>query len=194
MIINFINRIRWKIKGVKIAKDSQISNKTQIGYGTRINGKILIKGEAKCIIGKYCALGADIKIITSNHDVSFPNQQISLQKKINNSSLEIVKGDIIIGQNVWIGDSACILSGVTIGNGAVIGACALVTKDIPAFSIVAGNPATLIRSRFAETICHQLESIAWWNWSNSKINKNKTFFGLDLSNLSDDTKLDQYIN
>lgn len=194
MTLNFIKKLRWKQSDIKIGKGSKISSNTTIGYGTRINGKIMIKGKAKCTIGKYCALGADIKIITSNHDVSYPNQQCSLQKKINNTDIEIVKGDVNIGHNVWIGDSACILSGVNIGNGAVIGACALVNKNVPAYTVVAGNPAKLIRTRFPETIYQQLDAIAWWNWSAEKLNKNKHFFNLELLNLPEGVNLEHYIN
>lgn len=81
------------------------------------------------------------------------------------------KGDVIIGNDVWIGHEAVILSGVRIGDGAVIGARAVVSKDIPPYGIVAGNPARLIRHRFdTETILRLLDC-QWWNWDDGRIEK-----------------------
>lgn len=76
-----------------------------------------------------------------------------------------------IGNDVWIGRSAIILSGVNVGNGAVVGAGAVVTKDIPAYAIVAGNPAKIIRYRFDENIIHALENINWWHLDKNELSK-----------------------
>jgi acetyltransferase-like isoleucine patch superfamily enzyme len=81
------------------------------------------------------------------------------------------KGDVVIGNDVWIGREALILSGVKIGNGAVVGARSVVTKDIKPYSIVAGNPAKHIKYRFEESIIPELIDIAWWDWPISKIEK-----------------------
>ena len=82
------------------------------------------------------------------------------------------RGDIIIGSDVWIGYEAVILSGVTIGNGAIIGARAVVTKDVPPYTIVGGVPAKPIRRRFDEETAARIEKLGWWNWSADKIAKN----------------------
>ncbi len=74
------------------------------------------------------------------------------------------KGDVVIGNDVWIGTGAMILSGVSVGNGAVIGARSLVTHDVPPYGIVGGNPARLIRLRFSESEIALLQEIAWWDW------------------------------
>lgn len=79
------------------------------------------------------------------------------------------KGDVIIGNDVWIGNNALILSGVTVGNGAVIASKAVVTKDVPPYSIVAGNPGRIVRHRFAPAIIKRLEEIKWWDWPIEKI-------------------------
>jgi acetyltransferase (isoleucine patch superfamily)-like protein len=80
------------------------------------------------------------------------------------------KGNVVIGHDVWLGRNALILSGVNIGDGAVIGAGAVVVKDIPPYAIAAGNPARVIRYRFDRQQIAALEKIQWWNWDDSKIN------------------------
>ena len=79
------------------------------------------------------------------------------------------KGDVVIGNDVWIGYEALILSGVRVGNGAVIAARSIVTRDVEPYSIVAGNPARHIRFRFDEAAVKALEEIAWWDWPMDKI-------------------------
>ena len=79
------------------------------------------------------------------------------------------KGDIVVGNDVWIGYQSCILSGVTIGNGAIIGARSVITKDVPPYAIVAGNPAKFVRYRFPQETIDKLESLAWWDWDISVI-------------------------
>lgn len=87
------------------------------------------------------------------------------------SRLEPLKGDINIGNDVWIGQEAFILSGVTIGDGAIVGARAVVAKDVAPYSIVVGNPAKHIRSRFDQEIVEDLLKIAWWDWNIEEIAK-----------------------
>lgn len=82
------------------------------------------------------------------------------------------KGDIVIGNDVWIGYNATILAGVTIGHGAIIAANATVTKDVEPYSIVGGNPAQLIRKRFSNETIEKLLAIAWWDWDLEKITRN----------------------
>lgn len=79
------------------------------------------------------------------------------------------KGDIVIGNDVWIGYDAVIMAGVTIGDGAIIGTRAVVTKDVEPYSIVGGVPAKEIRKRFAPEVIKKLMEIQWWNWPIEKI-------------------------
>lgn len=81
------------------------------------------------------------------------------------------KGDVIIGNDVWIAAEAVIMSGVKIGDGAVIGARAVVTKDVPPYAIAAGNPAVVVRKRFDDEIIQRLLSVQWWEWEESRIEK-----------------------
>ena len=82
----------------------------------------------------------------------------------------------VIGNDVWIGSKATVFGGVKVGNGAVIAAGAVVTKDVPPYAIAGGVPAHIIRYRFDEDKINRLEEIAWWNWDDDKIKRNKAFF------------------
>ena len=79
------------------------------------------------------------------------------------------KGDIVIGNDVWIGYEALIMAGVHIGNGAIIGSRAVVTKDVPPYTIVGGVPAKPIRKRFTDDTIQKMEALKWWDWSYEKI-------------------------
>lgn len=120
-------------------------------------------GGAKVIIGKYCAIGSGVKIISSNHDISKANLQAKFASENFDQSLDVIKGEIVIGYNVWIGDAVIILPSVTVGHGAVIGAGAIVTKSVPPFAVIAGNPGKIIKYRFSQKIIDQLLEIAWWD-------------------------------
>ena len=87
------------------------------------------------------------------------------------------KGDIVIGNDVWIGYEALIMAGVHIGNGAIIGSRAVVTKDVPPYTIVGGVPARLIRKRFDEEVIQKLEALKWWDWSAEKIQQCLHYIG-----------------
>lgn len=82
------------------------------------------------------------------------------------------KGDIVIGNDVWIGFEAVILSGVTIGDGAIIGTRAVVTKDVPPYTIVGGIPAKPIRKRFSDDVMSELLKLQWWNWPENRVKQN----------------------
>ena len=183
----------WKQNKIFVHPDSVIISPCTIGYGTHINGKISVMGISACSIGRYCAIGPDVKILTADHVLNMANIQVALQKRIGGNPIATSKGNVVIGNNVWIGDSAIILSGVTIGDGAVIGAGSIVTKGVGPFSIVAGTPAKMIRMRFRDAIIQQLLTIQWWNWSEEKMRRNLTFFNMDLTALPDETILKSFI-
>jgi serine acetyltransferase len=79
------------------------------------------------------------------------------------------KGDIIIENDVWVGAKSTIMSGVKIHNGAIVGATATVTKDVPPYAIVAGNPAKIVKFRFTPEQIDKLLKISWWNWTEDRI-------------------------
>lgn len=133
----------------------------------------------KLIIGKFCALARDVRFIMNgaNHKMSgistYPFQIFGNGWEQVMPRLEELpyKGDTVIGNDVWIGYEACIMPGIHIGNGAIISARSVVTSDVPAYTIVGGNPARPIRTRFPAEIVAQLETIAWWDWPIEKISR-----------------------
>ena len=109
-------------------------------------------------------------MIDINHDYkSIYQGEIGIMKDFQKTSSLRRKGEILILNDVWIGHGATIMDGVTIGNGAVVAAQSVVTKDVPDYAIVAGNPARIVGYRFSEECCNKLSEIAWWNWSDQKI-------------------------
>ena len=132
----------------------------------------------RLIIGKFCSIACGAKFLfnSANHTLkslsnyTFPLffEEWELDKK-NVASAWDNKGDIIIGNDVWIGYEAVIMAGVHIGDGAVIAARAVVTKDVPPYTIVGGTPARKIRMRFEEETIAKLQQIQWWNWPIEKI-------------------------
>lgn len=135
----------------------------------------------KLIIGKFCSIACGAKFFfnSANHTMAslstypFPLffDEWELEKK-NVTEAWDNKGDIIVGNDVWIGYEAVILAGVTIGDGAIIGTRAVVTKDVPPYTIVGGVPAKPIRKRFDDETIARLLKLKWWDWSEEKIAQN----------------------
>ncbi|WP_035758246.1 CatB-related O-acetyltransferase [Hugenholtzia roseola] len=132
----------------------------------------------KLIIGKFCMIASDVTFIMNgaNHLVeslsTYPFAIFggSWQNAMEGKSYPY-KGDIEIGNDVWIGYKATIMAGVRIGDGAIIGSQAVVTADVPPYSIVAGNPARLIRKRFSEETIAALLQVRWWDWDSEKLSR-----------------------
>ncbi|MFV8867434.1 Vat family streptogramin A O-acetyltransferase [Serratia fonticola] len=133
----------------------------------------------KLVIGKFCAIAKGVQFIMNgaNHKLSdfstfpfyiFGNGWEKVMPKPGDLPY---KGDTIIGNDVWIGYKALIMPGVKIGNGAIISTLAVVTTDVPAYTVVGGNPAKVIKTRFSDEIVFELEKLAWWDWPIEKITK-----------------------
>lgn len=131
----------------------------------------------KLIFGKFCGIAKEAKFIMNgaHHKMSgvstYPFQVFGHGwEKVMPPIAELpVKGDTRIGNDVWIGYDALIMPGISIGNGACIAARSLVTRDVPPYAIVGGNPAKLIRMRYSDAEVDTLQSIAWWDWPAEKI-------------------------
>lgn len=145
--------------------------KNNVLYHYPINGDRLI-------IGKFCSIACGAKFLfnSANHSLTslstypFPIffEEWGLERAQVTRAWDH-KGDIVIGNDVWIGYEAVILAGVTIGDGAIIGTRAVVTKDVPPYTIVGGVPAKPIRKRFPDDIIAALLALRWWNWPEERI-------------------------
>ena len=154
-------------------RDPRDFEKNNVLYHYPVNGDTLK-------IGKFCSIacGAKFLFTSGNHSLqslstyTFPifYEEWGLDAKDIRSAWDN-KGDIVIGNDVWIGYEAVILSGVTIGDGAIVGARAVVTKDVPPYTIVGGVPARSIRRRFDEETVKKLEALRWWDWDEERIKR-----------------------
>ncbi|MDE6551922.1 MAG: CatB-related O-acetyltransferase [Muribaculaceae bacterium] len=167
--------------------DPRLFEKNNVLYHYPIN-------HDRLIIGKFCSIACGAKFIfnCANHTLkslstyTFPlfYEEWDLPKSEVAAAWDN-KGDIVIGNDVWIGFEAVILAGVKIGDGAIIGARAVVTKDVPPYSIVGGIPAKVIRKRYSLDIIEQLLSLRWWDWTKEKIKRNLPFImSGDIENLN----------
>ena len=140
-------------------------------------------------IGKYCSIAGGTAIGMGTHTLNNISTSPIFTEKYNatgaswcEDSTEFPYKQVIIGNDVWIGSRAMILGGVTVGDGAVIGAGAVVTKDVPPYAIVGGVPARIIRFRFTQEIVEQLLDVQWWNYSESVLKNNILLFQKDNIN------------
>ena len=135
----------------------------------------------RLIIGKFCSIACGAKFLfnSANHTLSslstypFPLffEEWGLEKRSVAASWDN-KGDIVIGNDVWIGYEAVIMAGVTIGDGAIIGARAVVTKDVPPYTVAGGIPAKPIKKRYPEETIAALSELKWWDWPEERIAQN----------------------
>jgi virginiamycin A acetyltransferase len=149
-------------------------------------------GDDRLIIGKYCAIAHGAKFIMNgaNHQLTgFSTYPFFTFKngweRVTPAPGELpTRGDTTVGNDVWIGFDAVILPGVQIGDGAIIGARAVVTKNVASYTVVAGNPAIRVGERFNLEVAAELIAIAWWDWPAEKVTRNlEAIVGSDLGKL-----------
>ena len=166
----------------------------KIGRYTNIGELCVFRGH-QIEIGQFCDFGQNIRFLISDHDWSKTSMRSKLYRDFFDISKEGLagsnifrrqKGPITVGNDVFIGDSSIILAGVSIGHGSIIGAGAIVTKDVEPYSIVAGNPAVEIRKRFDKDTIMNLLNIKWWDWPIEKIKGSKDFFLKTWSKIDND--------
>ena len=152
-------------------RDPRYFQKNNVLYHYPVNGD-------KLKIGKFCSIACGAKFIftSANHKMAslstYPFPIFFAEWGLDAKNIRDAwdnKGDIVVGSDVWIGYEAVILSGVHIGDGAIIGARAVVTKDVAPYTIVGGVPAKPIRRRFDDETIEKLESLRWWDWDAEKI-------------------------
>lgn len=187
-------------KNIRISDAAQIPDTVleNIGEGCKFLGEVVIWGNVTIgryssingpatrlysqlngiTVGNFCSISSNVVIQEYNHKYDrltsyFVNQNLfgtSIEQDIDS------KGKISIEDDVWIGSNCVVLSGVTIGRGSIIGAGSTVVKDIPRYSIVVGNPAKVIKTRFSQEMIANLENMRWWEWDIEKIKQNKDLF------------------
>lgn len=135
----------------------------------------------KLIIGNFCSIACGVKFLfnSANHTLKSLSTYpfVLMYDEWNMDKKDVAKGwdnkgDIIIGNDVWIGYNAIIMAGVKIGDGAIVAAGAVVVKDVAPYTIVGGVPAKMIRKRFSAETIAILQNLQWWNWPAEKIRKN----------------------
>lgn len=135
----------------------------------------------RLVIGRFCAIAAKVLFIMNgaNHSMSglttYPFNIFGQGWEEGfdpEAWADAVRGDTVVGNDVWIGYEATIMPGVTIGDGAVIAAKSVVSRDVPPYAVVAGNPARVVRQRFDDETVARLLAIGWWNWPVEKVTRN----------------------
>ena len=156
-------------------------------YGYNISTFINPFDSSEIVIGKYCSLAQGVRIISASGRHSLDCiSTYPLKCSIAPGSIPVQKPEkedltTRIGNDVWLGLDSLVMPCVKIGDGAVVGARSVVTSDVPAYAIVAGNPARIIRYRFTPEQIVKLERIAWWDWSDEKVEQcgNDFYLGID---------------
>ena len=138
-------------------------------YAARIAPNLYPGAPEKLRIGRFCQFANGTRFITSSADhpkrwfTTYPFAVFN-HEVMDLFAAEFSKGrGTVIGHDVWIGTEAMILPGVTLGNGVIVGARAVVSRDVPAWSVVAGNPGRVVRRRFPDEVCALLDRLAWWD-------------------------------
>ena len=155
-----------------------------VGAHSILTGPIRIVADLNPVsIGKYCSIAPDVVLWESAHDARRMSSFFVLSEMFgeNFRSDLTSKGGIAIGNDVWIGVRAIVLSGVSVGDGAVIGAGAVVTRDIPPYTIAAGTPAVVVKPRFPAPIAQRLLDLRWWDWPEDRIRRNRRLFEGELT-------------
>ena len=144
----------------------------------------------RLIIGRFCQFAHGTRFITAsaNHPMdgfsTFPFSIFRPETMMDYRDLALLRGDTVIGNDVWTGYGATVLPGVTIGDGAIVGAKAVVGGDVPPYAVVAGNPARVVRMRFPAETIERLLRIRWWDWPVAAISRHRAAIeGADIDAL-----------
>ncbi len=146
----------------RIPKGAEAGRKTYFASSPRILWNAY---GSKLVIGHFCSIASDVTIFLGGYHYTDRITTFPFSRRRSSYS----KGGVTIGSDVWIAHGATLLDGVTIGDGAVVAACSVVTRSVPPYAIVGGNPARLIRYRFSEDVIQRLLRIRWWDWEKEKI-------------------------
>jgi len=192
-----LRKVRKKWRKLNSHNYSHLVNDTDfniVSVGNFSYGHIYVfsaKSLNKLKIGHFCSIANGVKfILNSDHPTNYISTY-PFKTKILNSGLDAIsKGDIIVDDDVWIGENSLILSGVHIGQGAIVAAGAVVTKDVPPYAIVGGVPAKVIKFRFEENIINKLLKIDYSKLTDEIVRNNQELFYKEVSEDNVDNLLD----
>jgi phosphonate metabolism protein (transferase hexapeptide repeat family) len=168
-----------RVRGSMLGAWTDIGPNCSIGEST-IGDYTYFAGDAQVMyatIGRFCSIASHVRINPGNHPMTRVTQHHMTYRRamfgFGEDDAAVFQWrrehHVSIGNDVWIGHAAIIMPGVTVGDGAVIGAQAVVTKDVPPYTIVGGVPAHAIRERFPREVAERLQRVAWWNWSRAEL-------------------------
>lgn len=160
----------------------QIDGNVEINRYTSLWGpNIHLNGDVS--IGSFCSIARNTQFISYGHNEKRLTTYYIFKNFFKESDpTEIIsKGKIRIGSDVWIGSNCVLMGGIKVGDGAIIGAGSIVTKDVKPFTIVAGNPAKPIGQRFDAPVIEQLQQLKWWDWSEEEIKRHKELFQSEIT-------------
>ncbi|MEQ8746833.1 MAG: CatB-related O-acetyltransferase [Pyruvatibacter sp.] len=182
--MSFIKKLRQKVRKLTTS-EPKLGPEISIGRHTYGLSRRMVAGasmEAPLTVGAFCSIGPDVLFFSkADHPITLPSTYpfktlIWDAHKPNQDA--ITKGGITIGSDVWIGARAIIMSGIRIGDGAIIAAGAVVTKNVEPYAIVGGNPAREIRKRFEAAQVSALLRLKWWEWSDHELEElREAFYG-----------------
>lgn len=188
----YILRKKWKkLNKHNSTSLSSLANIDLISVGSKTYGDLNVNSsnnQSKLYIGNYCSIASEVLfLLNSEHPLNNISTYPFKVKVLSEPSESLSKGDIVVGDDVWIGCRATILSGVHIGQGAVVAAGSVVTKDVPPYSIVGGTPAKVIRYRFSEEIINYLLTLDYNQLTDTLVRENVEKFYIDVDNHSLDS-------
>ncbi|MFP8952840.1 CatB-related O-acetyltransferase [Natrialbaceae archaeon A-arb3/5] len=176
--------------GVRLSTGCLLNGDVTVGKYTNFEPECEMIGDVE--IGSYCAIGPKNIFQQTNHEMKRPSVHRRLYHELFDRELSYdSKGTITVGSDVWFGTRCIVLSGVTIGHGAVIAAGSVVTDDVEPYAMVAGTPATRIGWRFSEEIREALLELSWWDWDDETIREHQEFFNSHIQTV-DDVPLDEH--
>lgn len=168
----------------RLSRGCVLNGDVTVGRGTNLEPNCELVGEVT--VGNYCAIARHTTFQQTNHEMRKPAMQIRLYDEVLDSRLEPTdKGPIEVGNDVWLGTRSAVLSGVTIGDGAVVGAGSIVTDDVEPYSIVAGVPAERVKWRFPAPVRNRLVELEWWEWDERTIREHSDFFEREIRSVDD---------
>jgi acetyltransferase-like isoleucine patch superfamily enzyme len=183
--VNRHGRIKWildRLLGVAIGHDEAVlwrlrrSGRVIFGEGTAGTPKVkdYVYDPSRLIVGNYSSLAGDAVIMLGGYHgldrvTTYPHRLVMGLPGAGEDGIPEIRGDTRIGSDAWIGTESVIMSGVSIGDGAVVATGAVVMRNVPAFAVVAGNPARPVRWRFSEEQREALLRIRWWDWPRERV-------------------------